>query len=211
MRCRLSAYVFAIGLFVPGLDCQAAEMWSSYETLANTALLAPPPPNGLFLFAGQFTTVGIGQSLLPTAPHESIYLAGGAYERDFFQRWGFALGTEVGVAQRFGMGSSTEVWAGLNVRYTALVFLNGVRIVPGITFGFSAINKPVGFEAVREAEANGDARLLGYLGPELAVSFVSLPNLEFVYRLQHRSGANGTFGKMSEGANANIVGIRFRF
>jgi hypothetical protein len=205
MRRHLSAYVFAIGLFAPGIDCQAAEMWSS-------GLLELPPPNGIFLFAGQFTTVGIGASLLPINPwHENNYLAGGAYERDFLQRGGFAVGGEVGVAQRFGMGSSTEVWAGLNVRYTALVFLNSVRIIPGITVGFSAINKPLGTEAERQAERNGDARLLGYLGPELAVSFVGLPNLEFVYRLQHRSGANGVFGKMAEGANANIVGIRFRF
>jgi hypothetical protein len=60
--------------------------------------------------------------LLPTAPHESNYIAGGAYERDFFQLGGFALGTEIGAAERFGMGSSFEGWAGLNVRYTALVF-----------------------------------------------------------------------------------------
>jgi hypothetical protein len=109
------------------------------------------------------------------------------------------------------MGSSPELGAGLNVRYTALVFLNSIRIIPAITVGFSAINKPVRFEARREADAQGDARLPSYSGPELAVSFVNFPNLELVYRLQHRSGANGTFGKMGEVANANVLGIRFRF
>jgi hypothetical protein len=109
------------------------------------------------------------------------------------------------------MGRSFEAWGGLNVRYTAFVFLNSMRIIPGITFGLSAITRPVGIEAEREAAAQGDARLLFYLGPELAVSFLNLPNLEFVYRLQHRSGANGALGKLSDTANANVFGIRFDF
>ena len=211
MRAAVAACVFALALFIAETECQADE-WSANWLLPSTAVaLAPPPQNGVLLFAGQFTTVPIGKSLLPTAPHESNYIAGGAYERDFFQRWGFALGTEIGVAQRFGMGKSTEVWAGLNVRYTAFVFLNTVRIIPGITAGFSYITRPVGHEAEEEAAVGGDARLLGYLGPELAFSLVNFPNVELVYKLQHRSGAGGTFGKMHDTANANVVGLRVRF
>src|SRR6516162_7205683 len=130
MRAAISACVFALALFLAETECQADEATNWLLPSAAVAL-APPPPNGVLLFGGQFTTVPIGPSLLPTAPHEANYIAGGAYERDFYQRWGFALGTEIGVAQRFGMGSSTEVWGGLNVRYTALVFLNSVRIIPG--------------------------------------------------------------------------------
>jgi hypothetical protein len=196
----VSACIVLFGWMLFVRDCRAQDVWA-----------APPPANGVLLFAGQFTTVDVTRSLLPTAPHESNYIAGGAYERDFFSAGGFALGTEIGAAERFGMGSSFEGWAGLNVRYTALVFLNTVRIVPGITVGFSAITRPIGIEAEREAAAQGNARLLGYLGPELAVSFVNFPNLELVYRLQHRSGAGGTFGKLSDTANANVFGIRFRF
>jgi hypothetical protein len=201
---KRSSVSACIVLFVGMLmvrDCRAQDSW----------VLATPPPNGVLLFAGQFTTVDITRSFLPTAPHESNYIAGGAYERDFFQQGGFALGTEIGAAERFGMGSSFEGWVGLNVRYTALVFLNTVRVIPGLTFGFSAITRPVGIEADREAAAQGNAKLLGYLGPELAVSFVNFPNLELVYRLQHRSGAGGTFGKLSDTANANVFGIRLRF
>jgi hypothetical protein len=203
-RSSVSTCAVLFGIMFLGRDCPAQELWSA-------SALAPAPPNGVLLFAGQFTTVDITRSLIPTAPHETNYLAGGAYERDFFQRWGFALGTEIGGAERFGMGRSFEGWAGLNVRYTAFVFLNTVRIIPGITVGFSAITRPVGIEAEREAAAQGNATLLGYLAPELAVSFVNFPNLEFVYRLQHRSGAGGTFGKLSDTANANVFGLRFRF
>jgi len=212
MRSNVFICVVVFGLIFAVSDCPAEGLrWSDNGLSYAAAALAPPPPNGVLLFAGQFTTVDVYRSLLPTAPHEANYIAGGAYERDFYQRWGFALGTEIGAAERFGMGKSFEAWAGLNVRYTAFVFLNSVRIIPGITFGLSAITRPVGIEAERETDVQGDARLLGYLGPELAVSFVNLPNLEFVYRLQHRSGANGTLGKMSDTANANVFGIRFRF
>jgi hypothetical protein len=212
MRSSVSACIVVFGLICSVRDCPAEDLrWSDNALSYTASALAPPPPNGVLLFVGQFTTVDVYRSLLPTAPHESNYIAGGAYERDFFQKWGFALGTEIGAAERFGMGKSVEVWGGLNVRYTAFVFLNSVRIIPGITFGLSAITRPVGIEAEREAAVQGDARLLGYLGPELAVSFVNFPNLEFVYRLQHRSGANGTLGKLSDTANANVFGLRFRF
>ena len=67
-----------------------------------------------------------------------------------------------------------------------------MRIIPGLTFGFSAITRSVGTEAEREAEVQGNARLLGYLGPEVAVSFASFPNLEFVYRLHEMNPEFGT-------------------
>src|SRR5215475_6129652 len=163
MRTRAFICLVVFGLIFSLRDCPADDLrWSDNGlSYAAAAALAPPPPNGVLLFAGQFTTVDVYRSLLPTAPHESNYIAGGAYERDFFQRWGFALGTEIGAAERFGMSKSFEAWAGLNVRYTAFVFLNTVRIIPGLTFGFSAITKPVGIEAEREAEVQGNARLLG--------------------------------------------------
>jgi hypothetical protein len=199
--------VFLFTIFFFGSGCDAADF--SDEVSLPTGL--DQPPNSILLFGGQFTTVDFYHSFTPTAPHESNYIVGGAYERDFYQKWGFVLGTEVGVASRFGMGDSIEGWVGLHVRYSWLVLFNSVRIAPGLTFGLSGITKPVGIEAVREADAQGDARLLGYLGPELAVSFVGFPNLEFVYRLQHRSGASGNLGRMNDAANANVFGMRFRF
>ena len=107
------------------------------------------------------------------------------------------------------MGNSYEGWVELHVRYSWLVLFNSVRIAPGLTFGLSAITKPVGIEAAREADAQGDVRLLGYLGPELAISFMGVPNLELVYRLQHRYGASGNLGRMHDAANANVFGMCF--
>jgi hypothetical protein len=201
------ACVFLVTILLSGHDCHAADVFDG----VSLPTWLDQPPNSILVFGGQFTTENFYRSFIPTVPHESNYIVGGAIERDFFQKWGFVLGAEVGVANRFGMGNSYEGWVGLHVRYSWLVLFNSLRIAPGLTFGLSAITKPVGIEAAREAEAQGDARLLGYLGPELAVSFVGFPNLEFVYRLQHRSGASGNLGRMNDAANANVFGMRFRF
>jgi hypothetical protein len=170
------------------------------------------PKKSVFVFGGQFTTQGLVASLSPFAAHESNYIVGGSYQRDLQPLGnGWIFGGEIGLANRFGMGASGEVWAGLTFRNVGVVLLNTVRVAPGMTVGLSAITNPVGIEAQRERDRGGNARLLGYLGPELAIAFQQMPNLELVYRLHHRSGAGGTFGSMREGANANVFGIRYRF
>ncbi len=170
------------------------------------------PQHSIFVFGGQFTTQGLVASLSPSASHESNYIVGGAYERDWQALGnGWIFGTEIGLADRFGMGASGEFWAGLTFRNVGVVLFNTVRIAPGMTVGLSAITNAVGIEAQRERDRGGNAHLLGYLGPELGIAFQQMPNLELVYRLQHRSGAGGTFGSMREGANANVFGVRYRF
>src|SRR5262249_39773672 len=125
---------------------------------------------------------------------------------------GFIIGTELGAGYRFGTRNSGELWAGINFRHSGLVFFNTVRLTPGITVGLSAVTDPIGIEATRASECcNRNARFLGYLGPELAMAFQNMPNLELVYRLHHRSGARGAFGNMVEGANAIVFGVRYRY
>jgi hypothetical protein len=186
------------------------------EDLPAPISIAPaPPPNSVLIFGGQYTTEAMGQSLIPfSVNHENNYMVGGAYERDFFVptwSYGWLLGGEIGIADRFGLGEGGELWGGLNIRNTGVVFFDFVRIAPGITVGLSGITKPVGIELQREIIDHGNAYFLGYLGPELAFSFQEFPNIELVYRLQHRSGADGFFGHMLEGANANTFGVRYRF
>ena len=75
----------------------------------------------------------------------------------------------------------------------------------------SAVTAPTALEHERELYYDGDASVLGFLGPELAFRLRQAPNLELVYQLHHRSGGNGTFGNMGEGSNANTIGLRYRF
>lgn len=50
---------------------------------------------------------------------------------------------------------------------------------------------------------------LNYLGFE--VEALVKPQWSVVGRLHHRSGAYGTYGGVSEGSNAYLVGVRYRY
>ena len=174
---------------------------------------ASPPSNSVLIFGGKFTTDNLGNSLNPfSAHHEEQRIVAAAYGYDFYHApHGFVVGAEIGVGFRFGFGNSEELWAGVNFRHTGFVVFDLVRIAGGITVGLSAITNPTGVEAVRQTIDHGNARLLAYLGPELTIALLQYPNLELVYRVQHRSGAYGLIANFIEGANANVFGIRYRF
>jgi hypothetical protein len=122
------------------------------------------------------------------------------------------LGLEAGLAGRFGGSSDAEIWGGVVGRYDAIEIANKVRIIPSFTFGLSHVTRTHdGREERQEAERDGNARTLFYLGPELSFSTVARPELEVFWRLHHRSGAWGTLGDMHGGSNANLLGVRYNF
>jgi hypothetical protein len=160
------------------------------------------------------------------------FIIGAAYQRDFYDLpSGFVVAGEVGMADRFGhyavccdaggpgqtvrisgILNSGELWFGPAVRFESLVLFDSVRVIPGFTGGFSVTTNSIGKERNRElTTSGGNARLLGYLGPELSFSLLDAPQWELVFEMHHRSGANGTFGHLMEGYNANVGGIRYRF
>ena len=166
---------------------------------------------------------GIGA---PEAIFYDNYIVGGAYQRDFFQfNSGFLIGAEVGLADRFGhyriccdimayssgVTHSAELWGGVTLRHEGIALFDTVRIPPGFVFGLSAISSPIGQEGLHQIDHQGSAKVLFYLGFDLAFALANLPNTELVFRIQHRSGAYGTLGAMKEGNNANVIGIRQRF
>ncbi len=103
------------------------------------------------------------------------------------------------------------VWGGFYLRNQGFRILNRILVKPSLTLGLSLINSAIGTEREREIRRDGDARLLYYFGPEFAFSSVRRPEWELVYRLHHRSGGMKTLGNMSEGHNANTLGVRYRF
>ena len=166
---------------------------------------------------------GIGA---PEAIFYDNYIVGGAYQRDFFQfDSGILIGAEVGLADRFGhyriccdtiayssgVTHSAELWGGVSLRHEGIALFDTVRISPGFVFGLSAISSPIGQEGLHQIDHQGSAKVLFYLGFDLAFALANLPNTELVFRIQHRSGAYGTLGAMKEGNNANVIGIRQRF
>ena len=160
------------------------------------------------------------------APNYDNYIAGVAYDHNFFNLgYGILLGTEIGVADRFGhyiiccdtvvktsgIVNSGELWLGPRISFDGVTLFNTVKIGAAVTAGMSFATGSIGREREREIAYSGSAAMLFYLGPELNFSLVDHPEYEMALRIQHRSGADGTLGKIHEGYNGTILGVRYKF
>ena len=164
-------------------------------------------------------------------PYYDNFIVGAAYDRDLLDfSHGFYLGVEVGIADRYGkykaccdpivmsnsIVQSAEVWTGPQIRYAGVLLFDLVRVGAGVTFGLSVATHSIGNELGWQIADASCARVLYYLGPEIDFSTPSIPNLEFVLKLQHRSGGKTvpivpTLAGFGEGYNANVAGVRYRF
>jgi len=167
--------------------------------------------DSIFMFGGVHSSGNMGQSLNPFYKHEQSYILGAAFRREFADIGPYLVaGAEIGLGGRFGGMSSAEFWGGGTLRLRGIPLGSEVAIAPGVIVGLSAVTKPLDIERRREIEHDGNATLLFYLSPELALQFKRWPNTELVYRLHHRSGLYDTLGKMQEGSNAHVLGLRWR-
>jgi hypothetical protein len=191
----------------------------------------PQLQQSVFIFAGRTNSGNLWNTFtfgaaIPGALTYDNYILGGAYQRDFLEfNSGFAIGAEVGLADRFGhyriccdsisysssLTHSLELWGGAVLRHKGVTLFDAVSISPGFVLGLSGISNPIGQEALHQIDHAGSAKVLFYLGFDLAFSLASLPNTELVFRVHHRSGGYGTLGGLKEGNNANVIGIRHRF
>src|ERR1700740_2670921 len=163
------------------------------------------------------------------------YIAGVDYERDLAElARDLRLRAEVGWDDLFGhylsccfiphypsqfaertiatesMNHSGELRVGGKLRWENFR-LAGVRFAVARTGGLKPVPPPLGRERDRERQRNGNAHVLGAVSPEAGVSLDSVPQLELVARVMHRSGAGGLFGGMKEAYNADVLGLRYRF
>jgi hypothetical protein len=206
---------------------------ADYSYFLTPFKLASQPnlKQSIFGFAGRTNSGNLGNTFgfglgAPQAIFYDNYIVGGVYQRDFFQfNSGILIGAEIGLADRFGkyticcdtiaysnsMTHSAELWGGASFRHQGFALFDTVRISPGFVFGLSAISNPIGQEALHQIDHRGSAKVLFYLGFDLAFALASLPDTELVIRIQHRSGGYGTLGGVKEGNNANVIGIRQRF
>jgi hypothetical protein len=189
-------------------------------------------PDSIFIFAGAMSTTNLGSTLKFNLDHPAgtlrydNHIVGAAYNHEFYKLgFGFTLGAELGVADRFGhyanccdtivksssLLNSAELWVGPRIGFDGFVMFDTLRIAGAATTGLSFVTGSIGYERGRELAWAGNAQTLIYFGPEIIISLVSHPEFEFVYREHHRSGADGTFGKIREGYNANVFGIRYKF
>jgi hypothetical protein len=231
LRAVIAASVLA-GSFTHGAHCSAADLVSPISFAEQSE-----PPNSILVFAGRMSTTDIWSTMAynlnktGAGPYYDNYIVGAAYDRDLFDlSHGFYFGAEVGIADRFGyykvccdpvvmsnsIVQSPEVWAGPEIRYAGVLLFDLVRIGGGVTFGLSVATHSIGNELGWKIANGSTANVLYYLGPELDFSTPSIRNLEFVLRIQHRSGGKTvpllpTLANFGEGYNANVAGVRYRF
>ena len=215
----------------PPVANPAADDSLSYLLTPFKLASKPNLKQSVFGFAGRTDSGNLASTFVygvgaPERIFYDNYIVGGAYQRDFFEfNSGLLIGAEFGLADRFGHYSiccdtiaysnsvvqSAEFWTGASFRTNGIALFDTVRVSPGFVFGLSFISNPIGQEGEHQIEHQGSAKMLFYLGFDLAFALASLPDTELVLRIQHRSGAYGTLGALKEGNNANVVGIRQRF
>jgi hypothetical protein len=189
---------------------------------ASSSAMAEPPQvmssydfdESVFIFGGRYHKGYFGHTFTPNPIPEDFYGLAVGYQKFFItDPEGWNWGLETGVAGRFGDGPATaEIWAGGVGRYNGWVFGDTVRVSPSLTLGLSAVTDTFGIAKEREEAQDKSAKLLFYVGPEISFSHVDNPELEVFWRAQHRSGAWGTTGLAAiDGANAAMVGVRFKF
>ena len=234
LRAAIAASVLAAPLCIAS-HCNAADL---FPPVSFTEQSEPNSrPNSILVFAGRMSTTDIWSTMAfnlnktNSGTYYDNYIVGAAYDRDLFDfGHGFYFGVEVGIADRFGnykeccnpivmsnsIVQSAELWTGPQIRYAGVLLFDLVRVGAGVTFGLSVTTSSIGNELGWQIANSSSARVLYYLGPELDFSTPSIPNLEFVLKLQHRSGGKTvpilpTLADFGEGYNANVAGARYRF
>jgi hypothetical protein len=175
------------------------------------------PSEAVFVFFGFFTRGSMGDTadVFNVTYDYHHYIGAVGYQRYFHSGRRHHWGWEVGIGGRFDDqdddGENVEVWGGPTFRHDGITFFNRLILKVSGTAGFSLVSDRMGHEARREIGRKGDATFLYYLGPEFALSTVRRPNVELFWRLHHRCGGGRTLGNLSEGYNANVIGLRWRF
>jgi hypothetical protein len=186
---------------------------SAFTSLAQGQETARFDSN-VFLFGGRFTHEFFEFSFNPVAvDYEDNFVVGGGYQHFFLDApFDIRIGAEVGTSLRFGDSDpSGEIWGGVVARRDALLEADQFVVNAALTVGLSATSGTVGIERDREIDENGDSSLLWYLAPEISITPRANPNLDIFWRLQHRSGGWESLGNMHDGANANTIGVRWKF
>ncbi|CAH0239182.1 hypothetical protein [Roseomonas sp. CECT 9278] len=177
---------------------------------------APPPPerrdNGVAIFAGIYSS-DVFTDIVATpwdTRTENIYLVSLSYNRrltTIFRH--LDIEVEGGVGRRFGDNESFEAYAALALRWTEFPWNRHLRT----TFAVYPIG-PSYVADLSPSEVSKDGRSanwLNYFALELTLAAPSLPQLEVLFRLHHRSGAFGLINGSTNGADFLSVGARFRF
>jgi hypothetical protein len=200
------------GAAAPALDCCDSPPPEAAFCRPNPGAGRQPCFESVFIFGGQFTKGSMGDTAdVFNVTYDNKYVVGLGYQRFPWSSQNFYFGWEVGTATRFGGDWSQEFWGGAVLRHHGFTIADKLTATMAMTAGFSMVTDTMGYEGHRVQTRPGDGTFLYYLGPEIILSSPFRTNCEVFYRLHHRCGGGRSLGNLSEGYNANTLGVRWKF
>ena len=214
-----------IRLLGPSIHCPIAVCALLFATEAAawspSSLFAPCEGTcATSLFAGTYVEDSLAKILVtnPKLPTSWDYqtddhLIATAVSREAGWLWDkrISLEPEVGIGQRFGRQSATELWGALFVRYHGFPWDHSLVTTVAISTGLNWANTRTAEERDRNQNDGQGSNLLHYLAPEVTFALPSRPDTELMFRLHHRSGIFGLINGAHGGSQYATVGVRVRF
>ena len=127
---------------------------------------------------------------------------------EFWRHW--TMEPELGVGQRYGRESATEVWGALYFRYHGFPWDRTLLTTMALSTGMNWASEVTDVERERARDDTG-SQWMHYFSPEITFALPSHPNSELLIRVHHRSGVFGLVSDAWGGAQYATVGLRFRF
>jgi hypothetical protein len=123
---------------------------------------------------------------------------------------GLDLEAILGVGQRYGDMHATEMWTGVDIRWTVFPWNNYVKTTIAVADG---LDYATGIDPAEVALSgnNKHSSFLNFFAPELTLALPSHPDDELLLRFHHRSGIFGLINGVDTGAQFGTIGFRHRF
>ena len=144
----------------------------SRTSLGDEILLSPSPP-----YSWEY---GDDDHLIATSISRQV--------ARFWRHW--TLEPEVGIGQRFGRQSATELWGALFFRYSGFPWDRHVVTTAALSTGLNWASEVTEVEQDRAQDDEG-SQWMHFFSPEITFAAPSRPNVELVLRFHHRSGVFG--------------------
>ena len=137
-----------------------------------------------------------------------VAAAGSRVAWEFWGRW--TLEPELGVGQRYGRQSATEIWGALFFRFHGFPWDRYLLTTVAVSTGMNWASEVTEVERERADDGEG-SQWMHYFSPEVTFALPGHPETELLFRIHHRSGVFGLVSDAHGGAQYTTVGLRFRF
>ena len=127
---------------------------------------------------------------------------------EFWNHW--TMEPELGIGQRTGRESATEIWRAFFFRYHGFPWDKYLLTTMALSTGMNWASEVTDVEQERANDDKG-SQWMHFFAPEVTFALPSHPNTELLFRIHHRSGVFGLVSEAFGGAQYATVGLRFRF